>query len=174
MRRTALLLVVLVAWLAGCKTAPVTTFEHGPIRLEVSGRLLRGGQALAPGPGPAIARGSPVTALYRGGTQALQVQIDVKFITLDPNASLRDLTIWPGNQELIRAASVKDTTPQPPRITVGSGFAFGGGGHGGHGDSAEWSDRGHEAGGGPGFGLGVGVPLQATRIIANIQPNIYP
>lgn len=166
MKRASVFLLAVAVWLGGCSKPPVTTFEHGPIRLEVSGQVLPDGHVRSPRQAPAIARG-PVTALYWGRSRQLQVEIKVRFVELDPAKVDRDLglsftglDLWPGGKQLVIPSTVQDITPKPPRVSVAPGFVLGGGSsRGGRGDLPGPDDRYEDSRGPGGFRFGLNAPL---------------
>jgi len=124
---SAVLLAMFLA--AGCAQPPVTRFEYGDIRLDVSGHVTKSKSLAMVYYKPGV--------YYSLNRQRQQVMIEARIVsvTLDDQEVL-GMSWFKGTGPLIAATNIKNTTPMArPPIVVGGMIGTGGGGGIGRGRS---------------------------------------
>ncbi|MCP4376995.1 MAG: hypothetical protein GY794_12560 [bacterium] len=146
-------IMLAIFFVAGCAQNPITRFEYGSIRLDVSGRITEA-QAVA-----MLNRQPGVYYCKDGATK--QIFIEAKIVEVkNDNLEILGVQFFDGRDPLIAASSIQNTTPsKSPPIAVGGLVGIGSSSGGGMGGCPHGPGCNSCSSGGGGTGGGINIPI---------------
>ncbi|MBT3199525.1 MAG: hypothetical protein HN350_06370 [Phycisphaerales bacterium] len=154
---------------AGCNQTRMTQFEHGDIRLEAGGRIVRS---------PALTKADYKPGIYYSlDTQTQQVLIEVKLLETDRrNMSILGVNWCSGSFPLIAASDIQNTTPEKSspmalgglvNVGIGGGDRRGGCPHGP--GCKDCGSSGGGVGGGINFPVIIGKGAETNENVTSLN-----